>query len=195
MVRQAIAIPGSEVPVRHYTPQMRGEIRSGDIFLFQGKRSLSWVIRKLTKSRHSHAGIAAWWGDRLVVLEADRPGVIAVPLSQCLEKYPGGIEWWRLDAELDREKLISIAVDQLGKRFAIWGMVRVLRRLLFKLTRRRDPLKPPEKFYCAQYVSFVLRAAGRDLSPGFADDLTVPEDLEKARGMRRLAVLKPENPT
>ncbi len=190
-----VPIPPHEPPAggeRRYA-EVRPEIQDGDVLLFQGRRLLSYAIRWVTGSQYSHAGVVARWGERLMVLEADEAGVIAVPISRCVQTYYGGVEWWTFDGPLDRPKVVDDARTQLGKRFAVWGMIRVLRRFWSRQVVARvapDPKRPPTRFFCAQYVSFAYRAGGVDLVPPERDDVTTPADIATAHGMRRIAVLK-----
>ncbi len=171
----------------------RSCVKDGDILLFRGRRLLSYVICWATRSRYSHAGIAAWWGGRLMVMQADTPLVSATPLSACVKDYVGGVELWTVDAEFDRTEVIEAAKESLGKRFAIWAMVKVLRRVagLFHRGGERDPSTAPAEFFCAQFVSYAYRKGGLDLADGIPDHLTEPEDLAQALRMRMVAVLKP----
>ena len=61
---------------------VRAAIHDGDILLFSGRKPFSLLIRVLTRSRYSHAGIAAWWGERLMVMEAGVGGVHAARLLE-----------------------------------------------------------------------------------------------------------------
>ncbi len=168
-------------------------VQDGDILLFRGRRLLSYAICRLTGSRYSHAGIAAWWGPRLMVMQADTPLISAIPLSTCVRDYFGGVELWTVDARFDRAKVIEAAKESLGKKFAIWAMVKVLRRVvgLFRKGEERDPATAPTEFFCAQFVSYAYREGGLDLAKGIPDDLTEPEDIVRALHMRKVTVLKP----
>ncbi len=56
----------------------RDQIDDGDVLCFSGRHWLSSFIRKLSHGSYSHAGLAFWWGDRLMVLQAEAtPGVQA----------------------------------------------------------------------------------------------------------------------
>ncbi len=171
----------------------RDYVRDGDILLFRGRRLLSYVICWATRSRYSHAGIAAWWGSRLMVMQADTPLVAAIPLSACVNDYVGGVELWTVDAPFDRAKVVEAAKESLGKRFAIWAMVKVLRRIagLVRKGWESDPADAPSEFFCAQFVSYAYRKGGLDLAKDVPDHLTEPEDIARALHMRMVSVLKP----
>ena len=93
----------------------RQYVQDGDILLFRGRRLLSYVICWLTGSHCSHAGIAAWWGPRLMAMQADTPLVSAIPLSSCVRDYVGGVELWTIDAKFDRAKVVEAAKDRWGR--------------------------------------------------------------------------------
>ena len=71
-------------------PDVRAQIQDGDVLLFQGTHWLSRLIRWGSKSPYSHAGVALWWGPRLMVVQAVGKGVEAVPLSHAVDRYSGG---------------------------------------------------------------------------------------------------------
>ena len=59
----------------------------GDLFA-------SRIIRWATGSPYSHAGLAVWWNERLMVLEAVGKGVVVTPLSANVRGYHGDVEWF-----------------------------------------------------------------------------------------------------
>lgn len=169
---------------------VRGGIRDGDIILFKGERTLSYIIKRLSGSPFSHTGIAAWWEDRLMVLAADEFGVRALPMSRYLYEYTGKAELWTTDENLNRIRVISTAREELGKRYSIWGLVRVLRRILAHYQGGIDPDKPPDKFFCSQYLSYCWREGGIDLADKVSDEFTEPADVSNSPHIRRVGILK-----
>lgn len=165
----------------------RAVINDGDVVLFQGNSVISKLVRLFTRSRYSHSGVVVWWGDRLMVLESTEPEVRVVPLSKRVVQYPSVHLFTASDGlslMLDRKALVVAAQSQLGKKYSVWGMVRLIRRFFEKIRGVSDPWNPPEKFVCSQFVSFVYRAAGVDLVPGLADKDTTPEDISKSICLR-----------
>lgn len=161
--------------------QARDAINDGDVLLFQGTGRFSRLIRWATRSRYSHSGLAIWWNDRLMVLESTTPEVRVMPLSILIGHYP------RVDLyqaanllSFSRVQLFEAATEALGKRYAVWTIVRFARRILFKIRGGGDPRKPPDKFVCSQLVSFAYREAGLDLDKDNPDEFTSPEGLAKA---------------
>ena len=71
--------------------EIRKQIKDGDIFLYKGKGLLrsgfiATLVQVVTRSPYSHAGMAVWWNQRLMVIEAIGNGVIVNPLSLSLER-------------------------------------------------------------------------------------------------------------
>lgn len=161
---------------------VRLRIRTGDILLFQGTSALSRFIRWGSQSTYSHAGMAAWWGPRLVVFQAAGRGIEVLPLSSAVDDYDGRVDWWTVrrdyDVELDRSKLVDTALTELGKPYATARLMAVVWRMAIGRFRGLpDPKADPEAMFCSQYVSYCYRAAGLDLRPDTSDDCTSPGDL------------------
>ena len=57
------------------------EVKDGDVLLFQGTGWLSRFIRWGSNSAYSHAGIALWWGARLMVVQSANRGVEVLPAA------------------------------------------------------------------------------------------------------------------
>lgn len=162
--------------------EVRSGIRTGDILLFQGTSALSRFIRWGSQSTYSHAGMAAWWGPRLVVLQAAGRGVEVLPVSSAVDDYDGRVDWWTIhpdyDAQLNRNKLVDHAITELGKPYATVGLATVVWRMAVGRFRGLpDPKADPEAMFCSQYVSYCYRVAGLDLCPDTSDDCTSPGDL------------------
>ena len=169
--------------------EVRAQVRSGDILLFRGRALLSRIIRKITRSPYSHAGILAWWNERLMVLEATGPGVIARPLSRVVKLYDGKVELWTTDSKLDREAVIRTAKKELGKHYASTALFRILRKIVVGIKRQPDPWRPPEKFVCSQFVSYAWRAGGIDLTDDEPDEFTTPGHIAAAKALHKIGTL------
>lgn len=165
--------------------EVRDTIKDGDIVLFKGRGLLSSLIRFFTGSDFTHAGIAIWWHERLMVVEAVGRGVWAVPLSWRLATYKGltyllttkDDELRKRNITLDRVKLVATAKTELGKDYAKWLLVRVMRKILFRMKGGHDPWRPPERLICSQFVSRVYREGNLDLHEDEPDEYTTPAHL------------------
>jgi hypothetical protein len=164
----------------------RSRFKDADILMFKGCGLISNLIKWKTKSVYSHAGIVAWWNDRLMVLEAVGKGVEARPISYALKYYKGSFDYYRPKEEVaitanQRCEMIIFAQEQLGKEYDAWQIIKFFFRLLFNLKMTKtDARKPPGKFFCSQYVSAVYKAGGHDLTIRFSDNFTSPEEIAKS---------------
>ena len=167
---------------------IRRAIRDGDILLFRGKSWISRVIRRITRSPYSHAAIVAWWGDRLMVLEAVGKGIVVSRMSVVVNQYSGKVELWTTDEDLARTEVIRTAQRLLGKLYSLYKLIRNLRRMLFGRARHEeaDPEAPPDDFVCSEFVSRVWRAGGIDLVTDAPDIYTKPSDIAKSPRLRRV---------
>ncbi|MGA9524410.1 MAG: hypothetical protein WBV82_23345 [Myxococcaceae bacterium] len=165
--------------------EARSSIRTGDVLLFQGTTFVSRFIRWGSNSPYSHAGIALWAHERLMVVQSASRGVEILPASTAVKKYDGQVDWWQ-PAGAAREQLrlpalVDAAFDELGKPFA----VRPLLALVARMFRRKDHGNPDltgraPGYFCSQLVSRCYRRGGVDLVPGKADHDTSPGDLSRS---------------
>ena len=160
--------------------KLRDTIEDGDVILFRGRTSLGRLIRWVTRAPYSHAGLAGWWEDRLMVMEAKRAGVVASRLSHVVAQYRGQAELFRAVGALDpsRKAAVAAAREELGKHYATWAVFRIWRRLWFRIPGRHDPTKPREKFVCSGYVNNAWLSGGVSLVP---DQKGIPTPGELAK--------------
>jgi cell wall-associated NlpC family hydrolase len=176
--------------------QVREQIRTGDLVFFRGRGPLSRLIRKLSLSVYSHVGILAWWSGHLIVFQSRLPiGVEVLPARRVVWRYDGQVDWWSVKPEhadrLDREKLLSIAVAELGKGYSFRGLFEAGWQLLGgRLSGRRDPVALPEGYFCSQFISACYRQAGLDLAPDEGDACTSPGSIVRAGRVEMRAVLR-----
>jgi hypothetical protein len=174
----------------------RNQFTDADIVMFKGTGLVSNIIQWKTKSDYSHAGIVAWWNDRLMVLEAVGKGVEARPISYALKHYKGSFDYFRPKKELSmtagqRKKMIVFAQQQLGKEYATWQVVILFFKLLFNLKMTmKDDKKPVGKFFCSQYVSAVYKEGGYDLDIEFSDKFTTPDQISKSKLLEFVGTVK-----
>jgi hypothetical protein len=71
---------------------VRDSVRTGDIFLVEGRRAFSWVIRILLGQQFSHVALAWWWNDGLYIAEmVEGTGFQIMPASQWVTQQGGKI--------------------------------------------------------------------------------------------------------
>jgi hypothetical protein len=174
---------------------VRDQIRTGDILLFQGTSWLSRVIRWGSRSDYSHAGFAAWWDRRLLVFQASGRGAEVLPMSSAVDAYDGQVDWYSLrpDYRLNREgedQLVTHAVTLLGRSYSSAGLVDLMWRMAIGRFRGlSDPKASPESLFCSQYVSYCFRQVGPDLVEDTDDSSTSPADLSASPMLERRGVL------
>jgi cell wall-associated NlpC family hydrolase len=182
-----------KLPVTHQRPfgpgldyhQARSRIQTGDVLLFQGTSRLSRFIRWGSRSAYSHAGMALWWNDRLMVVQSANRGVEVLPASTAVDRYDGQVDWWQpteeVQARLNARALVDAAFDELGKPFAVLPlMALVVRMFRGDDVGHSDERYGTENYFCSQLVSRCYRKAGVDLVPDKADADTSPGDMARA---------------
>ena len=173
---------------------IRSQIKDGDVLMFKGRYLHSSIIRGLTRSFYSHAGIAVWWNRRLMVMEAVERGVRILPLSRKIGRYRGDVEWFCSKKEIserDRLRMIIFAQEELGKSYARWreiffGWKILLRRDLSE----KDELRRENKLYCSQYVARIYNAIGLDLKKNRDDRFMSPDDVANSPLLEKRGVFK-----
>lgn len=179
--------------------ELRDSIKDGDVLLFRGAKSrISAIIRWATRSSYSHAALALWVDDRLMVAESrEFRGCRLVPASRAVEGAV--VEVCRLDprheSDLDRAAVRKEALSRLGEPY---GWRSILRTAVGKLPlvaffKARRSIGLGNKAYseddmhdagqsvvCSTYVALCYRAGGIDLVPNLADRDTTPGDLARS---------------
>ena len=172
---------------------VRSRIKDCDILLYRGRSWESRLIRLVTGAPYSHAGLALWWRDRLMVLEAVSRGVVVTPLSRNVRRYDGRVEWFSCSEPLSdatRAHMAEYAQKELGKDYSTWDTILLgLRRFFRTAGAGTDRPTRRRKLFCSLYVAAVYNAAGLDLKRGTSDRFTAPGDLASSPLLRRVAVL------
>lgn len=175
---------------------VRHKIKDGDVLLYQGKGLLSKAIKLLTKSKYSHAGIAVWWNERLMVLEAVSKGVILTPLSKNVSHYKGDVHWYTSVQHIPqtkRFKMVQYAQQELGKEYSKWKLIVFGYKLIFGKDRdKKDEFRNAHSLVCSHYTAQIYNYAGMDLAEGISDSFTLPEDISKSERLVYKALLKTE---
>jgi hypothetical protein len=184
---------GSDTSKKEFYGEVRSQIKNGDVLMYRGRSLVSRLICLLTHSRYSHAGLAVWWNDRLVVMEAVGKGVMVPPLSSNVRHYDGRVEWYTSKEEIsesERMQLVSFAQRELGKEYATWRAILLGLRILFnRHGEERDRLRREQKLFCSYYVAQAYNAINRDLKRGYSDRFMSPGDIAASPLLRRTAIL------
>jgi hypothetical protein len=148
----------------HYR-DVRGDIADGDLFLFRGNMRSSRLFERGDHSYYSHVAVVHWWADRLMILQAEAPGIQAVPLSACIQEYPGRADWYRLRRDaIDPERLKRVLWEAKAELGLPYGVRDLIRSLLYWGFRVKLPNNDrPRAMFCAEYVEWCFQAGGMPL--------------------------------
>ncbi len=184
---------GTGTSQKEFYRDVRSQIRNGDVLMYRGRSLQSRLICLITRSRYSHAGLAVWWNDRLVVMEAVGRGVMVTPLSSNVRHYDGRVEWFTSREEIpesERIQLVAFAQRELGKEYATWKAILLGLRILFnRRVEERDRLRREQRLFCSYYVAQAYNATNRDLKKGVSDRFMSPGDIATSPLLRRVAIL------
>ena len=144
---------------------IRDQLKTGDLFFGSGSYFFSGIIQRLTKSTWSHVAIIYKDEElqRVLVLEAEPfYGVRMIPLSKYLydyqgkkKPYKGQIALANLLLPLSKTDLnngISFGLDELTRPYDNYEIIRIMIRILFKITKRRDN----RAYICSEFVREIL---------------------------------------
>jgi len=174
---------------------VRRRIADGDVLLFRS-RGLIWkTIAVAGRSEYTHAGMAGWWRNRLMLVEMTSGGGRAQLLSHVADKWPGVVDVYRFNAEhvvahshaweVITTEALSQMIGITGSNYGWWNLLRAsfyhLPFLRFMVSPNEqdaeNSLWPP---FCSQAVASAYRMTGVDLVPNLADRLTEPGDLARS---------------
>ena len=177
--------------------EVRLQIKNGDVIMYTGKKIFARLISWLTRSPYSHAGIAVWWNERLMVMEAVMRGVTIAPLSRNICQHHGNVEWFTSKQEIsdeDRLRMVIFAQEELGKSYARWKAVLFgLKILLNRNLNRKDQLRMENKLFCSQYVAQIYNSIGLDLKKNREDRFMSPGDIARSPLMEKRGEFKIKN--
>jgi hypothetical protein len=177
--------------------EVRLQIKNGDVILYTGKKIFARLISWLTRSPYSHAGIAVWWNERLMVMDAVMRGVTIAPLSRNIFQHKGNVEWFSCRKEIteeDRLRMVIFAQEELGKSYARWKAVVFGLKMLFKKDlSKKDELRMENKLFCSQYVAQTYNSIGFDLKKNREDRFMSPGDIARSPLLEKRGRFKVRN--
>lgn len=130
-------------------------LKTGDILHCSGKRLLSRLIKKFTRSKFSHSALfIEIWGQPYVI-DAQADGVNVRPFDEWQKKYNYDIIVNRFSGELDREALSKRAMTKVGHTgYDIEGLIiRQPHKLITGEWKEKGDTT--ERMYCSEYVAWV----------------------------------------
>jgi hypothetical protein len=158
------------LPVIPYA-QLRGKLKSGDLFFASGDYLVSRAIEKMTGSPWSHVGIVFRLDNigRVLLLESvEDMGVRFAPLSKYLSDYEDGRPY-RGRAVLARckdvgrkivEGLAKFGIDELTRPYDKDEIAKILARITLGIGRKeRD-----REYICSELVYECFASAGREFA-------------------------------
>lgn len=187
---------------------VRSQIRSGDLLLFRPhKDPASLAIAAGGRSEYSHAALAAWWDETLMLLEMSFGGGRAVTLSSQVELAPGCWDVFQTNPQrvkgFCKKKAVENMIRAMGTPYGwgnlwylVWRKLPIVRLFARPVSDDRQNGSP---MICSQAVSRACRWAGFDPVPELADSMTEPGDLARSPFFRYrftlLASLNQKGPT
>ncbi len=174
--------------------EVHNEIKDCDVFMFRGQYLISKLFEEADKSFYSHASFVGWWGDRLMILQAEGVGVQAIPLSVAIASYPGRVDWYRLkreeipDCEAKVQAIMATARSQLG---LMYGFGPLLGNILhwFYSTFKLSDARQPDSMFCSQFVEYCFSSAGLPLSKLLTIE-TMPKHIARSPHLEYMATIR-----
>jgi len=152
-------------------------IKTGDILLVASDSWIGRIIRKVTKSEWSHAGIFVWlWGE-LFVIEAEKKGIQLTRWDD--EKYNSGKPkdkklMYLTPIEPVNEKQMAMSMlPYVGTRN--YDYASLIYQMIYQYTGKWIGKKNrgEDKFYCSEFVAFIYHNKNKkyfnkwwEVSPG-----------------------------
>lgn len=181
--------------------EVKDTIRDGDVLMFRHGPSLyQKAIAAAGRSDYSHAAMAAWWGDELMVLEVtDGHGGRAVTLESQVKRFPGRYDVFRTNPSKRERYNRRGAVKYMRSLAGVeYGRKNLLRVALLHLPFVRWFSKPVTNDeengstpFCSQAVSAALRIGGGvDPVLLLADKSTEPGDLARSPFLEYVCTLE-----
>lgn len=167
--------------------EMRRSFRDGDLLLFKGKGLISTIIRAVTRSPYSHAGLVYTFEKRVYCIESVGTGVRIILLSELVKRYHGGIDYFEVDVSArQRRRAVSFGFQQLGKFYDKLGLIRFAAALLWdkKAVSARD-----DRWFCSELVAAAYELQGAPLTTQ-GDAYTSPSDLAMSPRVKLVCTLK-----
>jgi hypothetical protein len=176
--------------------EIRGRVEDGDVFLFRGQYLISKLFEKVDFSYYSHAALAAWWGKRLMIMQAEGPGIQAIPMSVAVATYPGRVDWYKLkkedfpDCSKRLAEMLWEAKADLGLEYGFGDLLKNIWHWISKV-KLSDP-SYPKAMFCSEYVERCFREAGMSLTEK-PDITTFPKDVAASQHLEYMATI-PHDP-
>lgn len=183
--------------LRNYS-DTRSSIQDGDILLFCGTWWMSRAIEWCTNSPYSHAGMAGWWGPKVMCIEMlQSTGGRAVALSKYVSTYPGAVDVYRPIVTPEQAAGALEAMKELTS--TPYGWLPLFRAGIRQIPFMANIVPPARNLngiakypFCSAAITRAYHAVGVDLVKGKEDCDTSPADLSRAPMLQYVASLTTE---
>ena len=170
---------------------VRAGVEDGDVLVFRGSAATSRIIEGVSGGVYSHAAMALWWGERLMLCQAGGDGVEAIPMRVALASYDGEADYFKLRpaarAGLDMKAFLAEAKADMGLPYSHVNLIREGAHVLLGTDAPADD-ESPTAFVCSQYIAHCFRKAGLPLCD--KDDLdTSPTDVATSSALELMGTL------
>lgn len=140
---------------------IKSNLKTGDVLHCQGHKLLARTIRKVIKSRLSHTAIVIRMEGRLFVADSQREGVNLRSFDEWQRKYKYKffVSRFGCSSSIIEEKFMR------ERMFKTLGIIKydyaslLIHQPIYLLTGkwpRKKPHKENKRFYCSQFVAYVL---------------------------------------
>jgi len=185
-------IPAAAAPLLNYA-DIRDQVEDADVLLFRGTIFFSRAIEKISHGAYSHCAIAANWGERKMILQAELMGGLqAVPMSVAVGTYKGQVDWYKIlpavRPKLDIAALLAEARADLGLTYATSELLRVAAHNIFGAPLPEDA-ENPHALFCSQYVERCFRKAGMSLCKD-SDVGTSPSEIAASTALKLMGTIQ-----
>jgi hypothetical protein len=165
----------------------RRQIQDADVLLFRGQSWYSKTIACAGRSPYSHVGMAAWWHDRIHLLQSTAFGDHKPLLSSMVDSMPGRIDVWRVNGGLPIAAADAIVKTMIGIVGRGYGWPNLGRVALYHTPIVWRLMKPDMndwdttnwRPFCSEAVCEAYSWNLIDLVPYLADRVTEPGDLPR----------------
>lgn len=174
-----------------------------DLAAFRGAGAIARLISIGARGPYTHVGlIARSWGQVLLLEMRELAGGRIVTLRSQVEKYPGQIDWFRLDRgrfpEFDPAAAIARMVQFSGQPYGYWELARMAAAHIpfLRLGVLGQPYRPGRPLVCSTAVDLACSEGGLvDPVPQRPNQTTEPQDLTESHLWKYSCTLTPSSPS
>lgn len=130
-------------------------IQTGDILHCRGRRMISKLIMRFTKSKWSHTALAIRISGDLFIIDAQKDGVNLRPFSAWHKEYQYEFLVHRSTSQIFPNTLQQRALSKVGH--TAYDFVSLIARQPIELVtgKWKENKDPERKMYCSEYVAWV----------------------------------------